>query len=527
MCADGVQLTAVLRHVVKEFEMNLSPKDLDKLHTLVLTSIVNAGDLKALVSEMRDIRFDEIVNRLGGFEGVVYELLQWLERHGRTAEFITVLIKNRPNQRKALAPLLQAATRAEKTVPQAEPETASLDQGAPPRYTDIQIFNQKGELQEERSPLVGAQVYTLDVAIRAIRKGYTKDLTDQEPVTIIGQAETVRVWVVVTDETDSGSEKDDNNESEGRLFTFSYRFADLQLPVVGDSEGSARFEFSADRKVLHSFSRIRPQIGVRLYYKLNLIDHVQLDLRVEATLGELSVSKNEPAIKVTFKHPSRKTGIEFPDSKSATRALNISISKIANGDQPDLDAYLFSFVVGDESGKPILSGTKKLPESTLNDYAAKFRAILLDTVFGPSLVKVGLRVGERDDLLRELSLLGTKIVTELFDYAKSKPTDLFQVGKMVREALAGTSSEISIIQISLSKGAEDFVFPWQVLTLADYIDGDARADPENLWGYHFIIEVKRCGDGTDKRAPATGTELRYESLMDAGISRTNPSIIRD
>jgi hypothetical protein len=483
--------------------MKLSGKDLHKLRTLVLKSIVGRADLELLAYRM-NVQLGEIVASDNNLAAAVHEFLQWLEDHGKTAEFINVLITNWPNQREALAPLLQAAMSAERAVPRAEPETAPRDDGAPAaRYTDIQIFNQMGKLQEERSPLVAAQDYTLDVAIRADRKGYTRGRTDQAPVTIIGQVETVRVWVVVTDESDTGSETDDNSESEARLFTFSDRFADLQLPVAGDSEGSARFEFSADRKVLRRVSKIRPRIGVRLYYKLNLIDHVQLDLRVVANPGELSVSKNELAVEVTFKHPERKTVLKFPDSKSATRALNVSVSRNGGGERGD--AYLFSFVLGDESGKPVLSGTKKFPESTLNDYVAKFRGILLDTVFGPSLVKADLRVVERDDLLRELSLLGTKIVTELFDYAKSKPTDLVQVGKMVREALAGTSSGISIIQISLSKGAEDFVFPWQILTLADYIDGDTQADPENLWGYHFIIEVKRCGDGTDSRAPATGT----------------------
>jgi hypothetical protein len=89
-------------------------------------------------------------------------------------------------------------------------EAVVAEEGAPGgRYTDVQIFKREGKFQEQRSPLVAAKKNNLNVAIRADRQGYTKDRTDQPPVTIIGQTETVRVWVVVTDETDDGSETDD------------------------------------------------------------------------------------------------------------------------------------------------------------------------------------------------------------------------------------------------------------------------------------------------------------------------------
>src|SRR5207302_7580099 len=76
-----------------------------------------------------------------------------------------------------------------------------------------------------------------------------------------------------------------------------------------------------------------------------------------------------------------------------------------------------------------------------------------------------------------------------------------QLGRMVRDAL----SETSIIQVSLSKDARDFVFPWQILTVEHYTNRNKPVVPKNLWGYRFIIEVKRCGDGADTRAQAART----------------------
>jgi hypothetical protein len=357
---------------------------------------------------------------------------------------------------------------------------------APPRYTDIKIIDEHSSQLDKWRPLVAGRPYTLDVAIRTVREGLTKDRTDQPPVRIKEQVEPARVWVVVSDET-AGDEK-----IEGKLFTFDRRFAELRLPLKGSSDGSAPFKFTPASDIRRGATHIRPRIGVRIYHRLNLIDHLELDLRVKTSDDALLSSEEHPAINVVFKHPGGNTPIESLDPTSEARALTISISKA------DMDTYRFAFVVGkkDTLGEPCLSGTKRLPESVLNDFVARFRDILLTTVFGPALGQICLSVNDRDELLKRLSLLGTEIVTRLFNY--SAGGDFFELGEMVRDALSNTS----IIQISLSKDAQDFVFPWQILTINDYTDEDKPVDPKSLWGYHFIIEVKRCGDGVDTRVEA-------------------------
>ena len=360
--------------------------------------------------------------------------------------------------------------------------------GPPPRYTDIKILDDEHGECSDLEPLLVDRFYTLDVSIKVLRDGLTKNRLDQPAVELPGQSETEHVWVVLTDETDG------EPEIEGRLFRFDCQIAPLTVPPTGDSTGSAQFRFAARPGRRLRLDRPReevcPRIGIRLYYKLNLVDHVQLELRFEHGPGGLPSSVDSPAIRVSFKHPG-KSPIEALSPTSATRTLTISISK------PDesATAYRFAFAAGlrNEPDKPALTGTRKLSVEELDGFVAEFRDILLGTVFGRSLEQVELRVPDRDELLTSLARLGTRIVTRLFDLGHGG--DFSELGAMLRDALPG----VAIIQVSLSGDAEDFVFPWQILTLAPYLDQELPPDPLNLWGYRFVLEVKRCGDGADSR----------------------------
>jgi hypothetical protein len=363
---------------------------------------------------------------------------------------------------------------------------------SPPRYTDIAILDPDQRVHGALEPLVALTTYTLEVAIRGERRGLTKDRADQSPVRMPPQADTVSVWAVISDETEGES------EIAQQLFSFDRRFAEFKLPPAGDSVDSALFKFTArpGRIALNRpRSEVCPRIGIRLYHKINLIDHVQLDLRFDHAAGGAASTTEDPAIRVVFQHPSGEAAaIEPPNPSSAPRALTISISK---ADTP-ADSYLFAIAAGSKErpGEPVLSGTKKLSENELNDFVSRFREVLLPTVFGAALGDVSLPDKDRDELLKSLSLLGSEIVTRLFDF--SPGGDFFELGAMVRDALP----DMSIIQISLNEDSKDFVFPWQTLTVIPNGDADAPVDPNNFWGYRFIIEVKRRGDGVDHRRDA-------------------------
>jgi hypothetical protein len=358
------------------------------------------------------------------------------------------------------------------------PPTKSESPLPPERYTDVKLFDGNRAMAATNS-LFPDGSYTIDVAIRAKRQGLTADRGDQGGIAIKGQTETANIWVVVTDETAQG------REPEGKAFTLDRQYARLKLPVQGDSEGSVQFTITP-KSVLEPGAR--GQIGIRLYHKLNLIDHLELDLYIAA--GAPWPSDGRPAINVTFKRPADDGGIETPDDASTARALAVSVTRT-----PGSNLYRFAFVLAkDKSGEPRLTATKTLSETALNDFLSRFRNILLKTVFGASLTNTAMSVGDRDDLLKDLSILGTDIVGKLFDYEAAQG-DLFELSKMVREVLPDTS----IIQIALTGAAQDFVFPWQILTVKPYTNINQSVAAENLWGYRFLIEVKRLRDGVDRR----------------------------
>jgi len=321
---------------------------------------------------------------------------------------------------------------------------------------------------------VAGSPYTLDVAIRTLREGLLRGELSQPPIPQLGDT---TIWVVISDETDRG------HDSEGGAFTINHRYQSLEIPHAGDSIGSATFRITPRADVFGTF--LRGRIGVRIYHKLNLIDHVELNLAVVARGMPTRAADGSKLIEPRFRRPQPEKSIEPLDPDRAGRQLTISV------DKTPADTYCFAFALDiDNSGKPQLTGSRVLSETVLNDFVAKFREILLDTVFGPSLLKVKLAVEERDELLQKLSALGTTIVGTLFNVQAGRG-DLFELGEMLYQAMP----ELAMIQVSLSEGARDFVFPWQILTIEPYTDSSKPAKPDNLWGYRFVIEVKRCGDG--------------------------------
>jgi CHAT domain len=386
--------------------------------------------------------------------------------------------------------------------PVAVPEESISPPPVPPRYTDVTLFDPDDRVHNQFEPFTALITYTLEVAIREKRRGITRDRTDQPAIAMPPQADTVTVWAVISDETEGES------DIAERLFTFDRQFAAFELPPSGDSRDSARFKFTAypGRTSLNRRrEQVCPRIGIRLYHKLNLIDHVQLDMQFEDSAhGPMSTDQGLP-VEVTFKHPGgAAASLEPPNPSSAARALTISISK---ADGP-ADQYRFAVAAGskDRPGEPAVSGTKKLSLDELNDFVARFRDLLLPTVFGAALGQVSLPGNDRDELLKNVAALGTEIVTRLFDYSRNG--DFFELGAMIRDVLP----DMSIVQISLNEDSKDLVFPWAALTVKPDEDPDAAVDAQNLWGYRFIIEVKRRGDGVaapPEARPAGPARLAY------------------
>jgi hypothetical protein len=376
-----------------------------------------------------------------------------------------------------------ATSRADAPAAAQRGETVQTTAAEPPpdRYTNVKVFDGSREILKNVEPLVVARTYFFDVSIGTRREGVTAVDKDQPVIRPFGQVDSVSIWVVITDETVAAG------GTPLAAFTFDKRFESLTLPLEGGSLGDARFEVTPNPDAFASGGR--GTIGVRLYHKLNLIDHIELSIYVAAT-AEARPTDGRPAFVPTFDG-----GIVPPDATSVSRALTISIGRTAG-----TDLYRFSFEATKEpSGKPSLVADKVLPETTLNDYVARFRGILLKTVFNAGLKEVAVDEGQRDKLIGDLSELGARIILNLFDYQSSRG-DLFALGQMVKEALP----DIALIQVTLLKNAENFIFPWQILTL----DPTAAAGHENLWGYRFVIEVKRFVDRTRAAEPRAPRDVR-------------------
>lgn len=382
--------------------------------------------------------------------------------------------------------------------PPKPPPTPGIDADIPPeepsRYTDIKLFD---ELMDQEltsgDALLNKRTYALEVAIRVKREGLGKDRTDQGDVRIKGQQKSETVWVVLTNQSKYV------DDPEFKAFQIDDdRFQKLTLPVSGDSVDSARFEITPILKNLQPLAGERHEIGIRLYHKLNLIDQVNVSFFIAASDDTLI---DQPAIKLTFKHPEESDLEPLAQAPSA-RKLTISV------DQRSPGQFRFALLTGNaETGEPALFGTRVLTETLLNSFVSDFREILLDAVFGPALETGKMTGPQRDETIKKLSLLGTRMMQALFD-TQTGSGDMMALGEMLKSGLP----DASLVQISLLKDAKDFVLPWQILTIEDDVESEGPASIENLWGWRYILEIKRCGDGAVRRPapPPAETPIRIK-----------------
>ncbi|MDI4656468.1 CHAT domain-containing protein [Xanthobacter autotrophicus] len=360
-----------------------------------------------------------------------------------------------------------------------------------PRFTDLQLFDAGRELGS-LEPLVHGRAYTLSIAVRALRLGLTKDSEEQPPVSIQGQTQTETVWVIVSDE--STAEFDDE---EGGAFEIDRRFASFRLPVTGDSQTAAEVKLTPRVKAFRQRGGGRGRIGIRLYHRLNLIDHLQLDLRLELQPGQPLSPPDDAALKVVICR-AQGTSVEPIELERAARALNIAIDLVAGTEA----TYRFAVALGNAGGQPQTYATKRLRADQLDSFMTRFRNILLDAVFGEAFAKAELTPAACARTLTDLTRLGHEVMTTLFDYGAGG--DFFSLGQIMLEALP----QAPVVQIVLGKGAENLVLPWQILSIdnsATAGSGAAAVRPkpeDNLWGLRFVLEVKRCGDGIDPRPQA-------------------------
>ncbi|MER8873397.1 hypothetical protein NKI04_26455 [Mesorhizobium sp. M0814] len=338
--------------------------------------------------------------------------------------------------------------------------------------------------------LQDGQVYILDVAIRGVRIGLTKDNGDQPTVQVSVESSATTVWVALTDESWG------RDGAHLQSVIVPARFDSFVLPATGDSVGSASIQFLPQFSTFYERGGSEIRLGIRLYHKLDLVDHLSLVVsRVEG--------RDQISVQWDAREPAAKGGIGVLNPDAKPRRVNLSVSRDASA----ADRYRLAVVLaGDTDGRPHVCANRSLPKSLLDSFAAEFRQLLVDVAFGAALSSLQLPRDERDRFLKKVSLLGTRMAVALFDGLAAQG-DIFAVGEMLR----GGITEASAIQIALSGDAKDLVLPWQILTIADDTDPDGPVNARNLWGFRYLLEVRRCDDGhrVARRYGAQGATLAY------------------
>ncbi len=459
-----------LRGFNPDLRFPIVPEDLDRFGVVLSPGLATTGYA----------RVGDVIDLLDRQEGFDYQredfVATGLARVDQGIEALVLATTARVEKMHAgPAPAMPPPSVLDPTAPAETPPLGPPDpQKNEQRHTDLILFDAAGRQLLTTDPLVQGEVYTLDVAIRVKRRGLAKDRTDQPWVEIPGATGTEEVWVGISDDS-----------VDGRAFeAFEGQYQMITLPMRGDSENSARFEI---RPLDSGKSKNRGRIGVRLYHKLNLIDHLELDMRVVKP-GETKTKADDGAIAVRFMGARAETGVEPPSQSSLPRALTISISK-----SPGDARYRVVFARRKRAnGEPELAGHSDLLDQALDDFLVRYRDLLLETVFGPALGQLQFKPAQRDQFFGKAAKLGQDIVHKLFDY--SGGGDLFEISEMARNSF----DETDIVQISLGMGAEHLVLPWQILVVDP--TNIERPPAENFWGYRFAIEVKRIGDAVDNRS---------------------------
>ncbi|WP_192242601.1 CHAT domain-containing protein [Mesorhizobium silamurunense] len=336
-----------------------------------------------------------------------------------------------------------------------------------------------GRELDTSEPLISKRTYDVEVAIRTRREGITKE-SSQVPILDVGPKRDRKIWVVLCPIVD-----DDDSEVG---VTVNQRFDSLVLPLTGDSSSNASFRVSARLRSGASVATF--SLSFALYSRLDLIDNIVLQMTVA---NSAAVVVPQPATRFVQRRPDGTTIGFFGQRQS--RRVTISVDQTTPG------AFQFAVVAGTH-GVPSVYATRTLSADMLNGFVSEFRTILVDAVFGPSLKAGKMADSERDKILGQMNQLGRRMFNVLFDIEQGGG-DMAALGEMLRGGL----TDGDIIQISLLRGATDFVFPWQILTVNDNFRDDKAADFYNLWGSRYSIEVKRCAEGGDLRPPVEATRL--------------------
>jgi hypothetical protein len=335
---------------------------------------------------------------------------------------------------------------------------------SPRRYTSLALYQGGRRKENAVSPAVPLRegtAYQLEVAVR-YTPGPISTVEAQHPVAEPGQKQPVRILAVL----------------EGRGFAIAQEVQALILPPEGESTQNAWFEVTPIQKS-RSAGDVA-EIRVRLYFEFNLLDVLTLRAEVAGKFDEGATSAFGTAQPLVMRQ-DRQT-LEYVDLEHVRpRSMHIDITR-------DGPLYAFHFVFRNETNREMtMNASVRLQATDLEDQLIAIRRYWYDIAMGSVFAaKVD---GTGEDLLpvlRKLAQAGRRLWTALFE--RESKSAIYEIGQwLLRRPLANDS----VIQVSVSVEATDFVFPWSVLYDRDVPKEEyAMPDAEGFWGVRYCVEQR-------------------------------------
>lgn len=404
-------------------------------------------------------------------------------------------------------------------------QTPKASGGPPPapplssaRYADYVFYRdrtKKPPLRVGKSePLRVKKKYFLEVAIRFKAKGIpTKGERKELPTP--KQSEPVTIWVTLESEVDSH-------------FNIEKHIQTITLPPDQESTDNAKYELTP-LDVNKEAALI-----VRMYYKMNLLESTIIRAPIVSSTEEKPV---DCGVIIVRQYQVTANLNEFDDVKP--RHLNIDIGRYGQ------NAFRLSFFASPPEDETGSSGTEEsdedeldgdedeidrticfttradLNEKDLNQELKVARNTWNDIVFRtPYEEELTPKSYHYRDVLRRLAAVGQDLKALLF--SKVSKSDLAKVGKWLME---NSLPKDSVIQISVEKNSQRFVFPWALI-----FDGVIEENPrvalntDGFWGVRYSIEQTLSRYSEVLPSPQT-IKLKFLANNEFGIYRAQTKML--
>lgn len=369
------------------------------------------------------------------------------------------------------------------------------------RYTDVAVYEGHFYSSEDltdvmplpdKDPLIPGCEYTLEVAIRRIRRGISAEEAAPRPTKNPRRAEEeVRIYVLAT--------------ALWEGIEFEEEFSSLTWPHDADSDSALfRFTTAAD-----GTSTSQGPIEIRLYdVSLDLLDIVRVCCTV--------TTRDMPGIpKRTLLWPDVAPAIIASDSADLERYLSIHVREIRGG-------YRFEFLVRTPKQEvvriPIVRDIKEGDLEQLLVAVRDFWTRLVVTNYEQALTVTNATFELHLGTLRKL---GLRAWTLLFGSRSADQTGGSETLGEVLTALEGKDG--ACIQVTHANRLTSFVFPWSIL----YPPSDAATlDPMHFWGAKYQIEQVTSGRRQDKLSDEP-VEMAFVLDPSFGNSSAHAQLMRD